>query len=182
MNLPNKLSLLRVALIPVLVALMYQHNVRAQLLAALVFILASLTDFLDGYIARRDKMVTDFGKFIDPVADKLLNLSAMMMLSYNDLVMTYVVILILARELAVDGLRMVAVGQGRVIAAGWLGKVKTFSQMLLIVWLMLPGTLWTNSELVRVVSLIGIAWVVVITLWSGIDYFVRNLDCIKNAK
>ncbi len=182
MNLPNKLSLLRVALIPVLVVLMYQHNLKCQLLAALVFIVASLTDFLDGYIARRDKLVTDFGKFIDPVADKLLNLSAMMMLSYNDLLMTYVVILILARELAVDGLRMVAVSQGRVIAAGWLGKVKTFSQMLLIIWLMLPGTLWTNMEPVRVVSLVGIAWVVVITLWSGIDYFARNWDCITNVK
>ena len=124
MNTPNKLSLLRVALIPVLVLCMYLPGWPMILVSAAVFGAAAYTDYLDGHIARRDNIVTDFGKFIDPVADKLLNLSAMIMLTYCGLLPQWAVIVILARELAVDGLRMVAVGQGRVIAAGKLGKIK----------------------------------------------------------
>ena len=141
MNTPNKLSLLRVALIPVLVLCMYQPGWFFILLSAAVFGAAAYTDYLDGHIARRDHIVTDFGKFIDPVADKLLNLSAMIMLTHGGLLPHWAVIVILARELAVDGLRMVAVGQGRVIAAGPLGKIKTVSQMVLIIFLMLAGRL-----------------------------------------
>ena len=117
MNLPNKLSLLRVALIPVMVALMLPQTLVCDLLAAAVFAVAALTDYFDGHIARSRHLITDFGKFIDPVADKLLNLSAMMMLVQRGTLPGWVVVLILARELAVDGLRMVAVGQGRVIDA-----------------------------------------------------------------
>ena len=123
MNLPNKLSLLRVALIPVMVALMLPQTLVCDLLAAAVFAAAALTDYFDGHIARSRHLITDFGKFIDPVADKLLNLSAMMMLVQRGTLPGWVVVLILARELAVDGLRMVAVGQGRVIAAGKLGNI-----------------------------------------------------------
>ena len=123
MNTPNKLSLLRVALIPVLVLCMYQPGWFFILLSAAVFGAAAYTDYLDGHIARRDHIVTDFGKFIDPVADKLLNLSAMIMLTHAGLLPHWAVIVILARELAVDGLHMVAVGQGRVVAAGTLGKI-----------------------------------------------------------
>ena len=112
MNLPNKLSLLRVALIPVMVALMLPQTLVCDLLAAAVFAVAALTDYFDGHIARSRHLITDFGKFIDPVADKLLNLSAMMMLVQRGTLPGWVVVLILARELAVDGLRMVAVGQG----------------------------------------------------------------------
>ena len=111
MNLPNKLSLLRVALIPVMVALMLPQTLVCDLLAAAVFAVAALTDYFDGHIARSRHLITDFGKFIDPVADKLLNLSAMMMLVQRGTLPGWVVVLILARELAVDGLRMVAVGQ-----------------------------------------------------------------------
>ena len=107
MNTPNKLSLLRVALIPVLVLCMYLPGWPMVLLSAAVFGAAAYTDYLDGHIARRDGLVTDFGKFIDPVADKLLNLSAMIMLTYCGLLPQWAVIVILARELAVDGLRMV---------------------------------------------------------------------------
>ncbi len=190
MNLPNKLSLVRVLLIPVMVILMYIPGWPMMLLSTAVFGLAAYTDYLDGHIARRDGLVTDFGKFIDPVADKLLNLSAMIMLTLSGLMPQWAVICILARELAVDGLRMVAVGQGRVIAAGKLGKIKTVSQMVLILFLMLPGRLvpallpsvgWLNLG-VDIISWACIAWVVVITLWSGVDYFARNFDCIRNAK
>ena len=190
MNLPNKLSLLRVLLIPVMVLLMYLPGVACILLSTAVFGIAAFTDFLDGHIARRDNLVTDFGKFIDPVADKLLNLSAMIMLTMSGQMPHFVVIVILARELAVDGLRMVAVGQGRVIAAGKLGKIKTVSQIVLVLFLMIAGrlapVLFPNVPvLLTIVDVIGwiiIAWVVFITAWSGVDYFCKNFDVIRNAK
>lgn len=190
MNLPNKLSLLRVLLIPVMVLLMYIPGVACIFLSTAVFGLAAFTDYLDGHIARRDGLVTDFGKFIDPVADKLLNLSAMIMLIHAGLLPAFVVIIILARELAVDGLRMVAVGQGRVIAAGKLGKIKTVSQIVLVLFLMIAGRLAPVvfggvPVVVTIVNVIGwviTLWVVAITVWSGVDYFAKNFDCIRNAK
>ena len=189
MNLPNKLSLLRVLLIPVMVLLMYLPGIPWIFLSTAVFGFAAFTDFLDGYIARRDNIVTDFGKFIDPVADKLLNLSAMIMLTHAGLMPHFVVIVILARELAVDGLRMVAVGQGRVIAAGKLGKIKTASQMVVIIFLMLAGRLVPAVDFLSVLQLpvqwigwLGCAWITIITAWSGVDYFMKNFDCIRNAK
>jgi CDP-diacylglycerol--glycerol-3-phosphate 3-phosphatidyltransferase len=190
MNTPNKLSLLRVALIPVLVLCMYLPGWPMILVSAAVFGAAAYTDYLDGHIARRDNIVTDFGKFIDPVADKLLNLSAMIMLTYCGLLPQWAVIVILARELAVDGLRMVAVGQGRVIAAGKLGKIKTVSQIVLVLFLMIAGRLAPVvfggvPMVVTIVNVIGwviTLWVVAITVWSGVDYFAKNFDCIRNAK
>ncbi len=189
MNLPNKLSLLRVLLIPVLVLLMYLEGIPFIVLSTAVFGAAAFTDYLDGHIARRDGLVTDFGKFIDPVADKLLNLSAMIMLIPCGMMPAWVVIVILARELAVDGLRMVAVGQGRVIAAGKLGKIKTASQMVVIIFLMLIARLVPAIPAlsflqlpVDIIRWLGIAWIAIITAWSGVDYFVRNFDCIRNAK
>ena len=190
MNLPNKLSLLRVMLIPVMVLLMYIPGWPMVLLSTAVFGAAAYTDYLDGHIARRDHLVTDFGKFIDPVADKLLNLSAMIMLTMTGLLPQWAVIVILARELAVDGLRMVAVGQGRVIAAGKLGKIKTVSQIVLVLFLMIAGRLAPVvfggvPVVVTIVNVIGwiiTIWVVAITVWSGVDYFSKNFDCIRNAK
>ena len=123
MNLPNKLSLLRVALIPVMVALMLPQTLVCDLLAAAVFAVAALTDYFDGHIARSRHLITDFGKFIDPVADKLLNLSAMMMLVQRGTLPGWVVVLILARELAVDGLRMVA---GSSLAVQYFSKSVAF--------------------------------------------------------
>ena len=178
MNLPNKLSLARMAMIPVMVALMYPNTPVCNLLSAAVFGAAAFTDYLDGHIARKQGIVTDFGKFIDPVADKLLNLSAMIMLIHLGLLPAWMVIVILARELCVDGLRMVAVGNGQVIAAGQLGKIKTVSQIVLILWLMLTRLSVAGS----VISLLLALWVVAITLWSGVDYFVKNGQCLKNAK
>lgn len=193
MNLPNKLSLLRVALIPVMVALMLPQTLVCDLLAAAMFAVAALTDYFDGHIARSRHLITDFGKFIDPVADKLLNLSAMMMLVQRGTLPGWVVVLILARELAVDGLRMVAVGQGRVIAAGKLGKIKTASQMVMLLFVLithqpaLTAPAWDvvnatvlGAPWMRWISTVLTLWVAAITLWSGIDYFVRNKDCIKD--
>ncbi len=178
MNLPNKLSTLRVALIPVMVALMYPNTQVCNILALVVFALAALTDFLDGHIARKRHLVTDFGKFVDPVADKLLVLSAMIMLIQHQVMLAWVVVVILARELCVDGLRMIAVGHGQVIAAGKLGKIKTVSQIILALWLMLTHQPIMSSWF----SMALTAWVVVITLWSGADYFMRNGECFKEMK
>ena len=178
MNLPNKLSVARMALIPVMVALMYPNNLICNLLAAAVFGAAAFTDYLDGHIARKEGIVTDFGKFIDPVADKLLNLSAMIMLIHLGLMPAWMVIVILARELCVDGLRMVAVGNGKVIAAGKLGKIKTVSQIVLVLWLMLLRLPVSGN----VISLVLALWVVGITLWSGVDYFMKNGSCLMNSK
>lgn len=178
MNLPNKLSITRMALIPVMVALMYPNNLICNLLAAAVFGAAAFTDYLDGHIARKEGIVTDFGKFIDPVADKLLNLSAMIMLIHLGLMPAWMVIVILTRELCVDGLRMVAVGNGKVIAAGKLGKIKTVSQIVLVLWLMLFRLPVSGN----VISLVLALWVVGITLWSGMEYFVKNGSCLMNSK
>ena len=176
MNLPNKLSLTRVVLIPVMVALMYSNTQVCNILATIVFALAAFTDFLDGYIARKNHIITDFGKFVDPVADKLLVLSALIMLIQHGVMLAWVTVVILARELCVDGLRMIAVSSGKVIAAGKLGKIKTVSQIVLILWLMVSR----QPVMRHVVSGLLTTWVLIITLWSGIDYFVKNGSCLKD--
>lgn len=176
MNLPNKLSLLRMLLIPVMVLFMYLPG-WGQPAALITFAAASFTDFLDGHIARSRNIVTNFGKFIDPVADKLLVLSAFVMLAAQGRMPAWAVVAILARELSVDGLRLIAVEQGKVIAAGSLGKVKTVSQIVCVLWLMLGGFV----NLPGAVSTVLILWSVIITLWSGIDYFLRNHQYLKGA-
>ena len=137
MNLPNKLSVARVLCIPAIVTLLHFSDPVCRYIAAALFIIGCLTDFLDGRIARKRNLVTDFGKFIDPVADKLLVLTTLIMLVHLGLMPAWIVIVILCRELAVDGLRMVAVGQGKVIAACPLGKWKITFQMITIVCILL---------------------------------------------
>ncbi len=175
MNWPNRLSILRVLCVPVIVALMYAQAPWCAWAAMGVFALASFTDFLDGHLARKNQWITDFGKFIDPVADKLLVLSTMIMLVHQQLLPAWLVILVLARELSVDGLRLVAMTKGQVIAAGPLGKIKTFSQMILILVLMgvrRPAfSFWPGTVMAL--------WVAGITLFSGIDYFRRNYTVLK---
>lgn len=181
MNLPNKLSMLRICMVPVFVALALVEAQWAQLTALAVFCLASLTDLLDGQIARRRNLVTNFGKFIDPIADKLLVMSALVVLVGQGRMPAWVCILMLAREFAISGLRLVAAGTGKVIAAGWLGKVKTVTQMAAVILLLLlkpvagepllgAGGVWV-ADIVMYVS-------AVMTVWSGVDYIARNFDCI----
>ena len=178
MNLPNKLSLTRIALIPVMVALMYSNTTVCNLLAAAVFALAAFTDFLDGHIARKQHIVTDFGKFVDPVADKLLVLSALIMLIQQGLMLAWVVVVILARELCVDGLRMVAGSKGMVIAAGKLGKIKPTVQIVLILWLMLSRQPVMGNIISGALTLL----VLVMTLWGGVEYFRNNRSVISTMK
>ena len=156
--------------IPAIAILLYTNDDTCRIIAAVLFILASLTDLLDGHIARKYNLITDFGKFIDPVADKLLVLTTLVMLVRGSLVEAWVVLIILCRELAVDGLRMVAVGQGKVIAAGKLGKWKTTFQMVTIVVILLFNKACFATWYTGILTGISVA----LTLWSAVDYFVRN--------
>ena len=170
MNLPNKLSIARVLCIPIIVTLLHFPSDTCRIIAAVLFIIGCLTDFLDGRIARKHNLITDFGKFIDPVADKLLVLTTMIMLIHSGKMPAWIVIIILCRELAVDGLRMVAVTKGQVIAAGPLGKWKTACQMVLI-----SAMLILNLSVYDAWPLTVLAGIVVLlTLISAVDYFIRN--------
>ena len=175
MNLPNKLSVARVLCIPAIVTLLYFSEPVCRYIAAALFIIGCLTDFLDGRIARKRNLVTDFGKFIDPVADKLLVLTTLIMLVHLQKMPAWIVIVILCRELAVDGLRMVAVTKGQIIAAGPLGKWKTACQMILI-----SAVLILNFSVYEAWPLAVLtAVVVILTLVSGVDYFVRNASVLS---
>ena len=170
MNLPNKLSIIRVALIPVIVILLYQQSDACRIIAGALFIIASLTDFLDGFIARKYNLVTNFGKFIDPVADKLLVLTALIMLLHRGQMEAWIIIIILCRELAVDGLRLVAVTQGKVIAASPFGKIKTTCQMIMITAAILLNQAAFSTWYMIILTVAA----VVMTLFSAVDYFMKN--------
>ena len=175
MNLPNKLSVARVLCIPAIVTLLHFFDPVCRYIAAALFIIGCLTDFLDGRIARKQNLVTDFGKFIDPVADKLLVLTTLIMLIHLGMMPAWIVIVILCRELAVDGLRMVAVTKGQVSAAGKLGKWKTACQMVMISAMLILDLSVYDSWVIA--ALAGI--VVVLTLVSGVEYFVRNASVLS---
>ena len=176
MNLPNKLSIARAVCIPVIVVLLYIQNPACRIAAGILFILACLTDFLDGRIARKHNLVTDFGKFIDPVADKLLVLTSLIMLVHLGMMPAWIVILVLCRELSVDGLRMIAVSKGKVIAAGPLGKWKTACQMVLISVMLILNLSFSSSW--PVMTLTGV--MVLLTVISAVDYFVRNRSVLAD--
>ena len=138
MNIANKLTLLRVFLIPVFLVVLYWGFPYSQYAALGIFILASLTDFLDGYLARSRNLITDFGKFMDPLADKVLVVTAMLWFVQTGVMPAWAVAVVIFREFAVSGMRLIAVEGGRVIAAGWSGKVKTASTMVCLCLMFLP--------------------------------------------
>ena len=172
MNLPNRLTLLRIALIPLFLLILYLGFPGANILALLVFIAASLTDLFDGKIARERHLVTDFGKFADPLADKMLVTAAMLWFVEAGQMPAWMLAIVLCREFAVSGLRMVAAEKGSVIAAGWSGKVKTAATMVCIVLMFLPIPASLNA-------LCG--WVITLTtLYSGVEYFVKNGSVLRD--
>lgn len=180
MNLPNKITMLRVALIPIFLLLIYQGGKSALLWGLFVFIFASATDFLDGYIARKYKLVTDFGKFADPLADKLLVASALIYFVGVGAMHSSVCFIIIAREFIVTGLRIVAVEKNRVIAASPSGKLKTVIQMVgIVVLLLLLALKPSGSEFIVVLVNILMA---AVTLYSGGEYIIKNFDIISQAK
>lgn len=175
MTTASKITLLRVLMIPVFMVFMYLSGGSGLwMFAALaVFILASVTDFIDGYIARHYNQVSDFGKFLDPLADKLLVISAMCLFCEWGVWPAWALMIVLTREFAVTGLRLIAVGKGNVIAAGWSGKVKTASTMIgLCAMMAFPGIDWLSWTVIAIV--------VATTLYSGLEYFVKNWSCLWN--
>ena len=178
MTLASKITLVRVAFIPAYMVFMYLSGGAANVwmwVALGVFILASITDFVDGYIARKYNQVSDFGKFLDPLADKLLTIAAMVIFCQWDKMPAWALMLVLTREFAVTGLRLVAVGKGNVIAAGWSGKIKTASTMVgLCVMMAFPAVEW--------ISITVTAIIVVTTVYSGVEYFAKNWSCLWDKK
>jgi CDP-diacylglycerol---glycerol-3-phosphate 3-phosphatidyltransferase len=187
MNLPNKLTLLRIVLVPVFCVFISIRAPWAQLVAALVFIGASITDLFDGKIARRDNLITDFGKLMDPIADKLLVTAAMVFLTAQHRMMAGVCMVFIAREFIISGFRMIAASRGKVIAAGPLGKYKTATEMVSLPACMLclafdgcPAVL--NSAFLAVLAQI-ILWIALaLAVLSCIDYILRNKDVIDTTK
>ena len=193
MNLANKLTLLRIILIPFFIVCFYIPSLivntvavnnylipYANLLGLIIFLLAAITDFIDGYVARKYNMITDFGKFMDPLADKLLVTAALLVLLENGLISGWVVFVILAREFIVTGFRTIAASKGVVIAAGWLGKIKTVVQSMMISTLLLlnyPFEIFNWP-----VDRIFIALAVVLTVASGVEYIYKNLHIFDEAK
>ena len=172
MNLPNKLTLLRIVLILPFLLVLYLGVPFASYIALAIFVLASLTDMLDGQIARKRGLVTDFGKFADPLADKMLVTAALLWFVEIGQMPGWALLVVIVREFAVSGLRMVASDKGRVIAAGWSGKVKTASTMVCIVLMFLPIPAAVNTLCVAVI--------VVTTICSGVEYFLKNKDCLSD--
>lgn len=191
MNLPNKITVSRILLIPVfVVVMMFETESTIKLfgadiplnhfIGALIFIFASATDWVDGYYARKLNLVTNFGKFLDPLADKLLVSAALILLVELQLAPAWVVIIIISREFAVTGLRLILAGQGEVVAANQLGKIKTWTQIVAISALLLHNTIFTLiavpfDQIMLYVSLF-------FTVWSGWDYFYLNRRVLLDSK
>jgi CDP-diacylglycerol--glycerol-3-phosphate 3-phosphatidyltransferase len=170
-NLPNSLTLFRVACIPVLVLLLFFPHKVTSFLAAVVFGLASLSDLLDGFVARRQQLVTNFGKFLDPLADKLVVSAALIMLIPLGRAPAWMVVVIVGRELAITGLRSMAVSEGKVISADELGKKKMVFQIVAILGLLLHYEYFGINF--HAIGLFFLWLAVALTLWSGFNYFRR---------
>ena len=196
MNLANKLTMLRIFLVPLfLIFIAVQDIPYGTFIATFIFIIASLTDQLDGYIARSRNQVTNFGKFMDPLADKLLVTAALISLVELQVVPAWATVIIISREFAVSGLRTIAASEGKVIAASMWGKVKTVTQIAAIISLLLQVNVGTSKYLISLVNsseiikklimhgprvLLLIA--VIMTIISGYDYFKKNIKIINTKK
>lgn len=176
MNLPNKLTLSRIFLIPIFLLIVSVKIPYGNFLAAGVFILAASTDGLDGYIARKNKMVTRFGKLMDPLADKLLVTAALISLVELQELSSWVAVIIIGREFAVTGLRALAASEGVVIAASKLGKYKTVSQIVAIVVMFLK-----QVPFYPYLGHAAMTVAVIFTIWSGVDYFKKNWSAVKKG-
>lgn len=192
MNIPNRITISRILLIPVfMIIMLIDFNWGEMTLfgatmpvthfvGGLIFIFASLTDWVDGYYARKYNLVTTFGKFLDPLADKLLVSAALIILVELGFAPSWIVIIIISREFAVTGLRLVLAGAGEVVAAGGLGKIKTTAQILAIAALLLHDTIFTLIGLPFGMIMLYIA--LFFTVWSGWDYFYANRKALLASK
>ena len=194
MNLPNKLTILRIVMIPVFMAFFFLTMIPYNyFIAAIVFVVAAATDFLDGYIARKYHLVTNLGKFLDPIADKVLVSTALILMLTVDAILpplfSIAVAVILARELIVSGFRMVAASRGLVLAADKIGKVKTVFQDLAIFVLLAGydffGVFDSSPDSVNPINVAGLVLLViaaVLTIWSGVSYIVKNREVLKESE
>ena len=191
MNLPTKLTILRIIMIPVFVAIYFIPEIPYNfLISAIIFVLAAFTDFLDGYIARKYNLVTDLGKFLDPIADKVLVSTALIVMLVpvgNTLILPWygsiAVAIILARELVVSGFRMVAASKGMVIAADKSGKVKTFMQDVAIAVLLAGANIMPGVySVINVIGLVFLGLATVLTIVSGTECIVKNIAVLKDNK
>ena len=174
MNLPNKLTLLRILLIPLFLGVLYADLSNAKSIALAIFLLASATDWLDGFLARKLRLITDFGKFADPLADKMLVTAAMLWNVQTGLMPAWIVLVVICREFAVSGLRMMAASKGIVLAAAFSGKIKTAATMLCLCLYFLPE--FFNGEW------IVCNWIILLTtLYSGVEYFTKNRKLIASC-
>lgn len=192
MNIPNQITISRILLIPVFMVIMLAGfdwgNITlfgaempvTHFVGGLIFIFASLTDWVDGYYARKYNLVTTFGKFLDPLADKLLVSAALIILVELGFAASWIVIIIISREFAVTGLRLVLAGEGEVVAAGNLGKIKTTAQILAIAALLLHNTIFALVGLPFGEIMLYIA--LIFTIWSGWDYFYANRRALMASK
>ncbi len=179
MNLANKITISRVIMVPVFVVILLSPLIPSPLnryIAVAIFIIASLTDALDGYIARSRNMITNFGKFMDPLADKLLVTSALISMIELGLLPAWVVIIITAREFIITGFRTIAASNNVVLAASWWGKLKTISQMLMIIFILIGF----QGVIFEAVNSLLMVLAVTFTVVSGVDYIVKNINVLKD--
>ena len=179
MTLPNILTCLRVLLIPVFMVLAYQNNMPCDIAALIVYVVACLTDYVDGNLARKNNQVTNFGKFMDPVADKLLVMAALLLFVEDGTIAAWMVAIILGREFIVSALRMVAASEGLVIAANMWGKAKTMITMITLIFLLCPiGPIMLGPVSLQTIMI----WItVIITAVSGVTYITDNFAVIKDG-
>lgn len=194
MNLPNKITISRIALIPVIIALFLIESIPyGKFIATLLFVVATVTDFLDGYIARKYNMVTDTGKFLDPIADKILVMSGLLLIFQNPLIpIEYLIlsaVVIITRDQLVNSLRQVGVSKGCVIAAARSGKIKTTIQDIALILIMFYASIlqanWftvTIKNAIWYLAVVMLALAVLLTIYSMIDYFVKNRKVLSNNK
>ncbi|HLQ84269.1 MAG TPA: CDP-diacylglycerol--glycerol-3-phosphate 3-phosphatidyltransferase [Pseudogracilibacillus sp.] len=192
MNLPNKITISRIFLIPLFLIVLsidfnwgeiaIGNNVLpiTQLVGSIIFIIASITDWLDGYIARKYNLITNMGKFLDPLADKLLVSAAFIMLIELQIAPAWIIIVIISREFAITGFRLVASGEGVVLAASSMGKLKTVSQILAVILLMLNNFPFSYTNIPVDIIMLYVA--LIFTVWSGIDYFIKNWNVMRDSK
>ena len=193
MTTANKITLVRIAMLPFFIVCAMQPTPGFQIAALVLFCVASFTDFLDGYIARKYNQVTDFGKFVDPLADKLLVCAALLLFCERGVFPAWMVFIILAREFIITSLRNVAAAKGRVLAATWTGKVKTCVQIAGIILMFLLAIMEASVQyppentIVFLTGDVGMAYLVIaavvtlVTLYAGVDYMVKNWDLVKDG-
>lgn len=180
MNLANKITIIRVLMIPIFMAVLFSNLNQSNYLAGLIFTIASATDGLDGYIARSRNQITTFGKFIDPLADKLLVSTALISLIQLDKVPAWIVVIIIAREFTITGFRTIAVSEGITIAASPLGKIKTITQLLAIVTILIDNFPFRYINIPFDTIMLYIS--LIFTLLSGVDYIYKNKHVLTSGK